>query len=447
MFKRILIANRGEIALRVIRACKELGIETVCVFSRADRGSQYLDLADEAYCIGGPKSIDSYLKIDQIISAAEIGNVDAIHPGFGFLSENAHFNEVCRDCEITFIGPTPEAMQALGDKNTAKSMARAANVPVVPGSAGLIEDDNEAVRIAHEIGFPVLIKATAGGGGKGMRVASNDLALKQALVQARTEAQAAFGNPGVYLEKYVDRPRHVEVQIIADHHGNVCHLWERECSTQRRHQKLIEESPASRLPGDVRKEICDAAVRLVRQCKYTNAGTVEFIVDQQNNFYFIEVNARVQVEHPVTEMVTGIDVIKSQILVAAGQPLPFKQEDVVQRGAAIECRINAEDPDRNFQPCPGKITQMFVPGGPGVRFDSHAHVGYTVPPYYDSMIGKLIVHKPTRAEAIACMIRALDELRIEGIKTTIPFHKKLLSHTTFVEGMVDTKFVERELLG
>jgi acetyl-CoA carboxylase biotin carboxylase subunit len=446
MFKRILIANRGEIALRVIRACKELGIETVCVFSRADRGSQYLDLADEAFCIGGPKSIDSYLKIDQIISAAEIGNVDAIHPGFGFLSENAHFNEICRDCQITFIGPSPEAMQALGDKNTAKSMARAADVPVVPGSAGLIEDDNEAVRVAHEIGFPVLIKATAGGGGKGMRVAANDLTLKQALVQARTEAQAAFGNPGVYLEKYVDRPRHVEVQIIADHHGNVCHLWERECSTQRRHQKLIEESPASRLPADVRKNICDAAVRLVRQCKYTNAGTVEFIVDQENNFYFIEVNARVQVEHPVTEMVTGIDVIKSQILVAAGEALSFKQEDVVQRGAAIECRINAEDPDRNFQPCPGKITQMFVPGGPGVRFDSHAHVGYVVPPYYDSMIGKLIVHKPTRAEAIACMIRALDELRIEGIKTTVPFHKKLLAHNTFVDGMVDTKFVERELL-
>jgi acetyl-CoA carboxylase, biotin carboxylase subunit len=447
MFKRILIANRGEIALRVIRACKELGIETVCVFSRADRGSQYLDLADEAFCIGGPKSIDSYLKIDQIISAAEIGNVDAIHPGFGFLSENAHFNEICRDCQITFIGPSPEAMQALGDKNTAKSMARAADVPVVPGSAGLIEDDSEAVRVAHEIGFPVLIKATAGGGGKGMRVASNDLALKQALTQARTEAQAAFGNPGVYLEKYVDRPRHVEVQIIADHHGNVCHLWERECSTQRRHQKLIEESPASRLPGDVRKSICDAAVRLISQCKYTNAGTVEFIVDQQNNFYFIEVNARVQVEHPVTEMVTGIDVIKSQILVAAGEKLPFKQDEVQQRGAAIECRINAEDPDRNFQPCPGKITQMFVPGGPGVRFDSHAHVGYVVPPYYDSMIGKLIVHKPTRAEAIACMIRALDELRIEGIKTTIPFHKKLLGHATFVDGMVDTKFVERELLG
>jgi acetyl-CoA carboxylase biotin carboxylase subunit len=446
MFKRILIANRGEIALRIIRACKEMGIETVAVFSEADRGAQYLQLADEAFCIGGPKSINSYLKIDQIISAAEVGNVDAIHPGFGFLSENAHFNEVCRDCQITFIGPSPEAMQALGDKNTAKSMARAAKVPVVPGSPGLVEDDNEAVRIAHEIGFPVLIKATAGGGGKGMRVAANDLALKQALQQARTEAQAAFGNPAVYLEKYVDRPRHVEVQIIADQHGNVCHLWERECSTQRRHQKLIEESPAPRLPADVRKSICEAAVRLVKQAKYTNAGTVEFIVDQENNFYFIEVNARVQVEHPVTEMVTGIDIIKTQILVAAGEKLPFKQKDIQQTGASIECRINAEDPDRNFQPCPGKITQLFAPGGPGVRFDSHAHVGYTVPPHYDSMIGKLIVHKPTRAEAIACMLRALDELRIEGIKTTIPFQKRVLQHNTFVEGMVDTKFVERELL-
>ncbi len=446
MIKRILIANRGEIALRVIRACKELGIETVAVYSRADRGSQYLDLADEAFCIGGPRSTESYLRIDQIIAAAEIGKADAIHPGFGFLSENAHFNEVCRDCQITFIGPSPEAMLALGDKNTAKTMAREAQVPVVPGSAGLIEDDNEAVRVASEIGFPVLIKATAGGGGKGMRVAASEATLKAALQQARTEAQAAFGNAGVYLEKYIDRPRHVEVQIIADHHGNVCHLWERECSSQRRHQKLIEESPASKLPGDVRKSICEAAVRLVKQCKYTNAGTVEFIVDQDNNFYFIEVNARVQVEHPVTEMVTGIDVIQSQILVASGEKLPFQQHEVLQRGAAMECRINAEDPDRNFQPCPGKITQLYVPGGPGVRFDSHAHPGYTVPPYYDSMIGKLIVHKPTRSEAIACMLRALDELRIEGIKTTIPFHKRLLQHPTFVAGMVDTKFVERELL-
>jgi acetyl-CoA carboxylase biotin carboxylase subunit len=446
MFKRILIANRGEIALRIIRACKELGIETVAVCSSADRGSQYLQLADEVLCVGGPKSAQSYLKIDQIVAAAEVGNVDAIHPGFGFLSENAHFNEVVRDCKIGFIGPTPEAMNALGDKNTARSMARKANVPVVPGSAGLITEDDEAVRVAREIGFPVLIKATAGGGGKGMRVAANDLALKAALQQARTEAQAAFGNAGVYLEKFIERPRHVEVQIIADHHGNVCHLFERECSTQRRHQKLIEESPAPRLPQDRRIAMCDAAVRLIRACNYTNAGTVEFIVDQQNNFYFIEVNARIQVEHPVTEAITGVDLIKSQIRVAAGLPLSFKQEDIQPQGAAIECRINAEDPAKNFQPCPGKITQLFAPGGPGVRWDSHAHAGYTVPPYYDSMIGKLIVHRATRADAIACMLRALDELRVEGIRTTAPFHKRVLSHSTFADGLVDTGFVERELL-
>ncbi|HZL90859.1 MAG TPA: acetyl-CoA carboxylase biotin carboxylase subunit [Pirellulaceae bacterium] len=446
MFKRILIANRGEIALRIIRACKELGIETVCVYSTADRGSQYLQLADEAICIGPPKSADSYLKKSQIISAAEVGNVDAIHPGYGFLAENADFNEVCRSCKIDFIGPTPEAMEALGDKNRARVMARKANVPVVPGSAGLIEAEDEAVRVAREIGFPVLIKATAGGGGKGMRVAANELALKVAITQARTEAQAAFGNAGVYLEKYIERPRHVEVQIIADQHGNVCHLFERECSTQRRHQKLIEESPAPRLPADKRMAMCDAAVRLIREANYTNAGTVEFIVDQQNNFYFIEVNARIQVEHPVTEMVTGIDLIKTQIRVAAGEPLPFSQADVKQTGACIECRINAENPEKNFQPSPGLIKQMFIPGGLGVRFDSHAHSGYSVPPYYDSMIGKLIVHRPTRADAIATMIRCLDELRIDGIKTTAPFHKQLLSHTTFVEGLVDTGFVERELL-
>src|SRR5262245_18997079 len=362
MFKRILIANRGEIALRVIRACKELGIETVCVYSTADRGSQYLQLADEAICIGPPKSAESYLKKAQIISAAEVGNVDAIHPGYGFLAENADFNEVCRSCKIDFIGPTPEAMEALGDKNRARTMARKANVPVVPGSAGLIEDEEEAVRVAREIGFPVLIKATAGGGGKGMRVAANELALKAAISQAKTEAHAAFGNAGVYLEKYIERPRHVEVQIIADQHGNVCHLFERECSTQRRHQKLIEESPAPRLPADKRLAMCDAAVRLIREASYTNAGTVEFIVDQQNNFYFIEVNARIQVEHPVTELITGIDLIKTQIRVAAGEPLPFKQADVTSRGAAIECRINAENPDRNFQPCPGLIKQIHIPG-------------------------------------------------------------------------------------
>ncbi len=443
MYKRILIANRGEIALRIIRACRELGIETVAIYSEADRGSAYLDLADEAYCVGPAKSAFSYLKIDRVISAAEVGNVEAIHPGYGFLAENAHFNEICRSCKIDFIGPTPEAMQKLGDKNAARSMAREAGVPVVPGSAGLIDDENQALKIAHEIGFPVLIKATAGGGGKGMRVAGNDLVLKTAFVQAQAEAKAAFGNAGVYVEKFIERPRHIEVQILADHHGNVVHLWERDCSTQRRHQKLIEESPAPSLPDDRRKSMCEAAVRLIQSAGYTNAGTVEFILDQNNNFYFIEVNARIQVEHPVTEMVTGVDLIKSQIAVAAGEPLPFRQEQILSRGVAIECRINAENPDRKFQPCPGKIEKLFVPGGPGVRFDSHAHPGYVVPATYDSMIGKLIVHQPTRPAAIACMVRALDELRITGIETTASFHRRVLSHNEFVKGQVDTGFVER----
>lgn len=443
MYKRILIANRGEIALRIIRACRELGIETVAIYSEADRGSAYLELADETHCVGPAKSALSYLKIDRVISAAEVGNVEAIHPGYGFLAENAHFNEICRSCNIDFIGPTPEAMQKLGDKNAARSMARAAGVPVVPGSDGLIEDEAQAVKIAHQIGFPVLIKATAGGGGKGMRVAGNDLVLKAALMQAQTEAKAAFGNAGVYLEKYIERPRHVEVQILADHHGNVVHLWERDCSTQRRHQKLIEESPAPNLPDEKRQAMCAAAVRLIQSAGYTNAGTVEFILDQNHNFYFIEVNARIQVEHPVTEMVTGVDLIKSQIAVAAGEPLPFRQEDIRSRGVAIECRINAENPERKFQPSPGRIERLFVPGGPGVRFDSHAHPGYTVPATYDSLIGKLIVHQPTRTAAIACMLRALDELRITGIATTAPFHRRVLSHSEFVKGQVDTGFVER----
>ncbi|MBL8825462.1 MAG: acetyl-CoA carboxylase biotin carboxylase subunit [Planctomycetaceae bacterium] len=443
MFKRILIANRGEIALRVIRACKEMGIETVAIYSEADRGAQYLELADEAYCVGPARSADSYLKVDRVISAAEVGNVQAIHPGYGFLSENAHFNEICRTCKIDFIGPSPEAMRRLGDKNEAKQIARAANVPCVPGSEGLITDEAQALKIAHEIGYPVLIKATAGGGGKGMRVAQNDLTLKSGLQQAQTEAQAAFGNPAVYLEKYVEEPRHVEVQIIADHHGNVVHLWERDCSMQRRHQKVVEESPAPNLNPEIRRAICEAAVRLIREANYTNAGTVEFIVDKHGNFYFIEVNARIQVEHPVTELVTGIDLIKQQIRVAAGEPLPFRQEDIKQTGCAIECRINAEDPAKNFMPCPGKITQLYVPGGYGVRFDSHAHAGYTVPPTYDSMIGKLLVHQPTRELAIACMLRALDELRIEGIKTTVPRLKDILGHAAFGAGKVDTKFIER----
>jgi acetyl-CoA carboxylase biotin carboxylase subunit len=443
MYSRILVANRGEIALRIIRACREMGIETVAIFSEADRGSAYLEMADEAICVGPARSIDSYMKIANVISAAEVGNVEAIHPGYGFLAENAHFNEICRSCRIDFIGPSPEAMERLGDKNQARELARTAQVPVVPGSAGLIVDEAEAVRVAHEIGFPVLIKATAGGGGKGMRVAANDLALKSALQQARKEAEAAFGSAGVYLEKYIESPRHVEVQILADQHGTVLHLWERDCSTQRRHQKLIEESPAPNLPEDVRQAICEAAIRLVKRADYTNAGTVEFIVDKEHRFYFIEVNARIQVEHPVTEMVTGIDLIKSQIAVAAGDPLPIRQEDVGLRGVAMECRINAENVQRGFQPCAGTISRMIAPGGLGVRFDSHAHMGYTVPPYYDSMIGKLIVHQPSRAEAIECMLRALDELRIEGIETTVPFHKQILRDSTFVDGWVDTTYVER----
>jgi acetyl-CoA carboxylase biotin carboxylase subunit len=443
MYKRILVANRGEIALRIIRACRELGIETVAIFSEADRGAAYLELADEAFCVGPPKGSDSYRKIDRVISAAEIGNVQAIHPGYGFLSENAHFNEVCRNCNIDFIGPTPEAMARLGDKNAARNWARQAKVPVVPGSEGLISDESEAVRVAHEIGFPVLVKASAGGGGRGMRVALNDLALKAALQQARTEAEAAFGDGSIYLEKYVEHPRHVEVQVLADQHGNVVHLWERDCSTQRRHQKLLEESPSPHLSQANRVSMCEAAVRLIKAAGYTNAGTVEFIVDSKGGFYFIEVNARIQVEHPVTEMVTGVDLIKSQIRIAAGEPLPFEQSDIVARGAAIECRINAEDPKKNFQPSPGRIERMFVPGGFGVRFDSHAHTGYVVSPHYDSMIGKLIVHQSTRAEAIECMLRALDELRIGGIQTTVPLYRKILTHAAFVEGRIDTTFVER----
>ena len=446
MFSRVLVANRGEIALRVIRACKELGIETVAIFSEADRGSQYLELADQAFCVGSAKSMDSYLRIDRVIAAAELGKADAIHPGYGFLAENAHFNEVCRSCNFEFIGPSPEAMEKLGDKNTAREMAIAAGVPVVPGSDGLIESEEDAIRSARKIGFPVLIKATAGGGGKGMRVAVDEASLQNAVAQAQTEAKAAFGNPGVYLERYIDRPRHVEVQIIADQHDNVVHLHERDCSVQRRHQKLIEESPSPRLPEATRKAMCDAAVRMVKQANYYNAATVEFIVDQQDDFYFIEVNARIQVEHPVSEMISGVDLIKTQILVAAGQKLPFTQSEIKPRGAAIECRINAEDPDRNFQPCPGKIQTMYLPGGFGVRVDSHAHAGYTVPPHYDSMIAKIIVHRETRDEAIATMQRALSELRIGGIKTTAAFHKTVLAQAEFVQGTVDTKWVERVLL-
>lgn len=446
MFQKILIANRGEIALRIIRACREMGVQSVAVFSEADADSMHVQLADEAYCIGRPRSSESYLKIDQIIAAAEVGNVDAIHPGYGFLAENAHFNEVCRSSGFEFIGPSPTAMEKLGDKNTARSMAVANKVPVVPGSDGLIEDDSTAIPVAQQIGYPVMIKATAGGGGKGMRVAESESGLLTALGQARNEAQAAFGNGGVYLERFIGRPRHIEVQVIADKHGNVCHLFERDCSVQRRHQKLIEEAPSPNLPESRRGEICDAAVRMIRGADYTNAGTVEFIVDPDDNFYFIEVNARIQVEHPVSEMVTGVDLIKEQIRVAAGEPLSFRQQDLVCSGHAIECRINAENPDKNFQPNAGMIKKLFTPGGLGVRFDSHIYGGYTVPPHYDSMIGKLIVHRPTREEAIATMRRALREMQVEGIMTTALFHDKVLQHPEFIGGRHDTKFVERELL-
>jgi len=443
MYKRILIANRGEIALRIIRACRELGIESVAIYSEADRDAEYLRLADEAYCVGPAKASESYLKISRVISAAEVGNVQAIHPGYGFLAENAHFNEVCRSCKIDFIGPSPEAMTRLGDKNEARRLAREAEVPVVPGSAGLIENEADALEFANEVGFPVLIKATAGGGGRGMRVAANELSLKSALQQASSEAEAAFGNGAVYLEKYIEHPRHVEVQVLADHHGNVIHLWERDCSVQRRHQKLIEESPAFRLPEETRTAMCEAAVRMIRSSNYTNAATVEFIVDKEGKFYFIEVNARIQVEHPVTELVTGIDLIKSQIMIAAGEPLACRQEDVRHDGCAIECRINAEDPSKGFMPSAGTIKRMIVPGGFGVRFDSHAHSGYTVPPYYDSMIGKLLVHQPDRPTAIACMQRALAELQVDGIYTTKSIHQEILNHSAFVDGRIDTTFVER----
>lgn len=443
MFQRILIANRGEIALRIIRACRELGIETVAVYSEADRGAHYLDLADEAWCIGPPQALESYLQIKRIISAAEIGNVQAVHPGYGFLAENAHFAEVCRSCNIEFIGPPVEAMQALGDKVSAREIARKAGVPCVPGSDGLVSDVEEAVRIADQIGYPVLIKATAGGGGKGMRVAGNEISLRAGLAAASAEAEKAFKNAGVYLEKYIERPRHVEVQIIADNHGNVVHLWERDCSMQRRHQKLIEESPAPKLPADVRRRICECAVSLVKTANYTNAGTCEFIVDKDFNFYFIEVNARIQVEHPVTELVTGIDLIKQQIRIAAGEPLPFTQADIPHTGCAIELRVNAEDPDNGFRGSPGTITKLRLPGGPGVRFDSHVYEGYTISPYYDSMIGKLIVYKPTRQEAIECMRRCLHEFVIEGIKTTLPLARRMFTHADFVDFNVDTTFVER----
>jgi len=443
VFRRVLVANRGEIAQRIIRACRELGIETVAIYSEADADCLHLKQADETICIGPPQSAKSYLNIPAIISAAEIADVEAIVPGYGFLAENAHFAEVCRSCNIQFVGPDPEAIRALGDKANAKDVAKKAGVPCVPGSDGPVVDEEDALRVARKIGYPVLIKASAGGGGRGMRAASNDPALVNAFHSARAEAEAAFKNSTVYIEKLIEGPRHVEIQILGDRFGNVVALGERDCSVQRRHQKLIEESPSPTLTPETRKAMMKAAVDLARAANYHNAGTVEFLLDKKGNFYFIEVNTRIQVEHTVTEMVTGIDLIQQQLLVASGERLAFTQEDVRFNGHAIQCRINAEDPDKGFQPSPGRIELFVPPGGPGVRLDSHAYTGYVIPPYYDSMIGKLLAHRPDRRQAIATMVRALDEFVIQGPKTVIPLHRKVLTHSDFRAGEHDTGFIER----
>lgn len=442
MFQKILIANRGEIAVRVIRACRELGIRSVAVYSEADRDALHVKLADEAYCIGPTSSKDSYLNMASIMSVATKVGVDAIHPGYGFLAENADFAEICSACNITFIGPDPDAITKMGDKSTAKETMRLAGVPTVPGTDGLIEDIESAIKTAREIGYPVMVKATAGGGGRGMRVAVDDEDLEKAIRQAQNEAKTAFGNPGVYLEKFVEGPRHVEIQIMADKFGNTVYLGERDCSIQRRHQKLIEEAPSPALSEELRRQMGEAAVAAAKAVNYHGAGTVEFLLDKYGKFYFMEMNTRIQVEHPVTEMVTGIDLIKEQILVAAGQPLSFTQEDIKLDGWAMECRINAENPARNFMPSPGKISNYLAPGGFGVRVDSAAYAGYTIPPYYDSMIAKLIVWGKTRQEAIDRMKRALSEFVVEGIATTIPFHLKVMDHDVFVSGHFDTKFLE-----
>jgi acetyl-CoA carboxylase biotin carboxylase subunit len=445
MFSRILIANRGEIALRIIRACRELGIESVCVYSTADKDAPYLQLADEAICIGPGPARESYLNIARIIAAAEVANVDAIHPGYGFLSERAEFAQVCRDCKIEFIGPSPEAMAKLGDKVACKNAAKEAGVPIFPGSPGAIEDEDEACAIAAKIGYPVIIKAAAGGGGRGMRVCHNEVALRSNLRAASQEAQAAFGNGAVFIEKFLEHARHFEVQCLGDKHGQSVHLFERDCSMQRRHQKVIEEAPAPHVDPKKRDAVCEAAARLIRSAGYSGAATVEFLMDKDQNFYMLEVNTRVQVEHPVTELITGVDIVKEMIRVSTGEKLSVKQSDVKVNGHAIECRINAEDPDRNFMPSPGKITRYEPPGGPGVRLDSHVVTGYTVPPNYDSMIGKLLVHAPTRREAVARMDRALREFRIEPIKTTIGLHRRLMQNSAFQEGGFDIHFLERLL--
>jgi acetyl-CoA carboxylase biotin carboxylase subunit len=443
MFKKVLIANRGEIALRVIRACRELGIETVAVYSEADRESLHVRFADDDVCIGPPPSRQSYLRIPNLIAAAEITGADAIHPGYGFLAENAEFADTCKASNITFIGPSGDQIRAMGDKATAKKLAQEAGVPTVPGTPGTIAELEDALPYVEKIGFPVIIKATAGGGGKGMRVARDADEFAQMFSLAQNEALSAFGNGEVYVERYLARPRHVEIQVMGDTHGKVIHLGERDCSVQRRHQKLIEESPSPAITPELRTRMGEAAVSLSAAIGYVGAGTIEFLLDEDGSFYFMEMNTRIQVEHPVTEMVTSFDLVKEQIRVAAGEHISFRGEGGRLRGHAIECRINAEDPYRNFQPSPGLITAYHPPGGPGVRLDTHVYAGYTVPPYYDSLLAKVIVHGNTREEALARMGQALDSFIIEGPTTTIPFLARIIRHPEFAAGQVDTKFLER----
>lgn len=442
--KKVLIANRGEIAVRIIRACKELDIETVAVYSEADRDALHVQIADEAYCIGPRLSKDSYLNFSNIISVAKLTGCDGIHPGYGFLAENAEFAELCEECDITFIGPTSQAIRSMGIKDVAKETMQKAGVPTVPGSKGIVETEEDALKVAKEIGFPVIIKATAGGGGKGIRVAKDEEDLIKGIKITQKEAAAAFGNPGVYLEKYIEVFRHVEIQVLADAHGNAVHLGERDCSIQRRMQKLVEEAPSPALSEELRAEMGEAAVKAALAVGYRSAGTVEFIFDHINQkFYFMEMNTRIQVEHPVTEMITGIDLIQQMLKVAAGEKLPFKQKDIKLKGWAIECRINAENPAKNFMPSPGLVEFYLPPGGLGVRVDSAVYPGYTIPPFYDSMVAKLITYGETREEAIAKMKRALGEFAIQGVETTIGFHEKLMNHEVFVSGDFDTKFLEK----
>lgn len=445
-FSKILIANRGEIALRILRTCEEMGIATVAVHSTVDRHALHVQLADEAVCIGEAPSQKSYLNIPNIIAAALTRNASAIHPGYGFLAENARFAEICADHQIVFVGPSPDSIRKMGDKSTAKETMQQVGVPTVPGSGGLLLDESEAYGIASDIGYPVIIKATAGGGGRGMRLVQSEADMSKAFMAAQGEAQAAFGNPGVYLEKFIERPRHIEFQILADSHGNVVHLGERDCSIQRRHQKLLEEAPSPCLTAEQRQRMGDAAVRAAQSINYVGAGTVEFLVDSHGNFYFMEMNTRIQVEHPVTEMITGIDLIAAQLYIAQGEKLPFTQSDIQFRGHAIECRINAEDPDHNFRPNPGRISGYLAPGGMGVRMDSHVYTDYEIPPYYDSLVGKLIVWGPDRPTAIRRMRRALRECAITGLPTTIGFHQKVLENDNFLKGNVYTNFVA-EMMG